>query len=76
MINALTYGAASTDLLQLLQGSEPSTPVGSQAAKPIRARIVASDGVTPVNGAAVAWSADGGTTLRDNGQLRIQGGNP
>jgi uncharacterized protein (TIGR03437 family) len=29
MIGALTYGAAATDLLLLLQGAEPSTPVGS-----------------------------------------------
>jgi hypothetical protein len=63
MINALTYGAAATDLLLLLQGSEPATPVGAQAANPVRLRVVASDGVTPVNGATIAWSATGGTTL-------------
>jgi hypothetical protein len=34
MIGALTYGASATDLLLLLQGAEPSTPVGSQAANP------------------------------------------
>lgn len=61
MIDVLTYGAASTDLLLMLQASEPATPVGSQAANPIRVRVVASDGVTPVNGATVAWSATGGT---------------
>jgi hypothetical protein len=57
MIGALTYGAAATDLLLLVQGAEPSTPVGSVAASPLRVRAVAADGVTPVNGATIAWSA-------------------
>ena len=60
MQGALTYGAAATDLLLLMQGSEPSTPAGAQAANPIRVRAVASDGVTPVNGATIAWSATNG----------------
>jgi hypothetical protein len=60
MTGALTYGAAATDLLLLLQGAEPSTPVGSAAANPIRVRAVAADGVTPVDGATAAWSATGG----------------
>jgi hypothetical protein len=60
MIGALTYGASSTDLLLLLQGAEPSTAVGSQAANAIRVRAVAADGVTPVNGATIAWSGTNG----------------
>ncbi len=60
MIGALTYGALATDLLQLLQGAEPSTPVGSAAANAIRVRAVAADGVTPVSGATIAWSATNG----------------
>src|SRR5580704_10114759 len=60
MIGALTYGAAATDLLLPLQAAEPSTPVGSQAANPIRLRAVAADGVTPVSGATIAWSATNG----------------
>lgn len=60
MIGALTYGALSTDLLLLLQGSEPATPVGSAAAYPIRVRAVADDGISPVNGATIAWSATNG----------------
>ncbi len=63
MIGALTYGASATDLLILLQGAEPATPVGSQAANPIRVRAVAADGVTPVNGATIAWSATNGLQL-------------
>jgi hypothetical protein len=57
MIGALAYGALSTDLLLLLQGAEPLTPVGSAAANLIRVRAVAADGVTPVGGATIAWSA-------------------
>jgi hypothetical protein len=60
MSGALTYGASATDLLLLVQGAEPSTAVGSQAANPIRVRAVAADGVTPVSGATIAWSSTNG----------------
>ncbi len=60
MIDALTYGASVSDLLLLLEGAEPSTPIGAQAPSPIRVRAVADDGVTPVNGATIAWSASNG----------------
>ncbi len=60
MTGALTYGALATDRLLLLQGAEPATPVGSAAANPIRVRAVAADGVTPVSGATIAWSATNG----------------
>jgi hypothetical protein len=60
MTNALSYGALETDLLLLLQGSEPATPVGAPAANPIRVRAVAADGVTAVNGATIAWSTTNG----------------
>jgi hypothetical protein len=60
MIGALTYGALPTDLLLLLQAAEPSTPVGSTAANPIRVRAVAADGVTPVSGATIAWRSTNG----------------
>ncbi len=63
MLGALTYGAAATDLLLLLQGTEPSTPVGAQAPYPIRVRATASDRVTPVNGATLGWSATNGAQL-------------
>ncbi len=57
MIGALTYGAVSTDLLVMLQGLEPAAPIGAQAATAMRVRAVAADGVTPVSGATIAWSA-------------------
>ncbi|MFZ0229840.1 MAG: Ig-like domain-containing protein [Mycobacterium sp.] len=60
MLGALTYGAAATDLLQLLQGAEPSTSIYAQAPNQIRVRATALDGVSPVNGATVAWSSTNG----------------
>ena len=63
MIDAVTYGAAATDLLILLQGSEPSTAVGAEAANPIRVRVVAADGVTPVSGATISWTTTNGASL-------------
>ena len=63
MTNALTMGAASTDQIVLLQGSNPQTPVGTQATNALRVRVVASDGVTAVNGATVAWSTTNGATF-------------
>jgi hypothetical protein len=67
MIGALTYGALSTDRLLLVQGAEPATAVGSQAASPIRVRAVAADGSTPVNGATIAWSATNSMQLSARG---------
>jgi hypothetical protein len=63
MIDAVTYGAAATDLLVMLQGVEPATAVGAEAANPIRVRVVAADGTTAVNGATVAWSTTNGASL-------------
>jgi hypothetical protein len=63
MTNVLTYGAASTDQIVLLQGVNPPTPVGTQTANPIIVRALASDGITPVNGATVVWSATNGAAL-------------
>ncbi len=68
MIDALTYGASASDLLILLQGAEPATPVGSEAANAIRVQVVAADGITPVSGATVAWS------VTNNGGLSVCGG--
>ena len=62
MIGALGYGAQSTDRLLLLQGGEPSTPVGSAAANVIRVRAVAADGITAVTGATLAWSSTSTST--------------
>ncbi len=63
MTNVLTFGAASTDKIVLLLGSNPPTPVGTQATNPVIVRVLASDGVTPVNGATVGWTTTNGATL-------------
>ena len=63
MASALTFGAASTDKIVLLQGANPPTPVGTQATNPVIVRVLASDGVTAVNGATVGWTTTNGATL-------------
>ena len=64
MTGVLTVGAAATDQIVLLQGGvNPPTPVGTQATNPVTVRVLASDGVTPVNGATVGWTTTNGATL-------------
>ncbi|HVM93225.1 MAG TPA: Ig-like domain-containing protein [Terriglobales bacterium] len=63
MQSALTYGAAQTDLLQLIQGTSQTAPIGAQAPSQIRVRAVASDNATPVSGATIAWSATNSVQL-------------
>jgi hypothetical protein len=63
MTNALTFGAAATDQIVLLQGVNPPTPVGTQATNPVTVRLLASDGFTPVDGATVGWTTTNGATL-------------
>jgi hypothetical protein len=63
MTGVLTFGAASTDQIVLLQGANPATPVGTQATYPVIVRVLAADGVTPVDGATVGWTTTNGATL-------------
>lgn len=63
MTAALQYGAASSDNIVLLNGTNPNTAVGVQAANPVSVRVVTSDGVTPVAGATVGWSTTNGAQL-------------
>jgi hypothetical protein len=53
----LTYGAGPNDILSLIAGSNPKTPVGGQAPNPIQVRVLAADGVTPVQGATVVFTS-------------------
>ena len=57
MTGAITYGAAPTDNIVMISGSSPPVTVGVPAINPIGVKVVASDGVTPVAGATVGWSA-------------------
>jgi hypothetical protein len=63
MTGALTYGAAATDNIVLLYGLNPPTPVGTQATNPMSVRVLAADGITPVGGATIGWSASNGVQL-------------
>ena len=63
MTDVLTFGAAATDQIILLQGMNPLTPVGTQATNPVIVRVLAADAITPVDGATVGWSATNGATL-------------
>jgi hypothetical protein len=63
MTDALTFGAAATDQIVLLQGMNPLTPVGTQATNPVIVRVFAADAITPVDGATVGWSTTNGATL-------------
>ncbi len=63
MTNVLIYGAAATDNIVLVSGLNSNTPVGAQAGNPIVVQVLAADGVTPVGGATVGWSATNGVQL-------------
>jgi hypothetical protein len=53
----VTYGAGPNDVLRLVAGANPRTPVGAQAPNPIRVQVLAADGITPVAGATVYFSS-------------------
>ena len=61
--DAVTYGAAASDNIVLLSGLNPSAPVGTPATRPVQVRVLASDGVTPVAGATIGWSASNNLRL-------------
>ncbi len=64
MTGAITYGAAATDSISLLgNGLNSPTSVGTQAFNPVTVRVLASDGVTPVSGATIVWSATNSVQL-------------
>jgi len=63
MTNVVTFGAAASDQIVLLPGVHPAAPVGTQATNPVMVRVLASDGVTPVNGATVGWTTTNGAIL-------------
>lgn len=56
MTGAITYGAGPSDTIQLVSGSNPTTPVGGQAPNPIIVQAITQTG-TPVIGATVVFSA-------------------
>ncbi|HSS96259.1 MAG TPA: Ig-like domain-containing protein, partial [Terriglobales bacterium] len=57
MTGAINYGAGPNDIIKLLAGSNPSTPRGGEAQNPIRIQVLDANGVTPISGATVVFSA-------------------
>jgi hypothetical protein len=53
----VTYGAGPNDILRLIAGTNPPTPVGGQAPNAIRVQALAADGITPVAGATVVFTS-------------------
>jgi len=53
LTEVVTYGAGPNDILRMLPGTNPATPVGGQAPNPVRVQVFAPDGTTPVEGASV-----------------------
>lgn len=67
MTGALTYGALSTDNIVRISGTNSATAVGTQAGNPFVVRVLAADGITPVSGATIGWSATNGVQLSCGG---------
>jgi hypothetical protein len=63
MSGVLTFGAAVSDNILLRSAANPATPVGTQAGNPVSVQVLAADGVTPVSGATIGWSATNGLQL-------------
>jgi IPT/TIG domain len=63
LTGALTMGAGPNDVIRLAQGGNSPTPVGMTAATPIRVTVASADGLTPVSGATVQWSANNAARL-------------
>ena len=53
----VTYGAGPNDILHLIAGANPPTPVGAQAPNPIQVKALAPDGITPIAGATVVFTS-------------------
>jgi IPT/TIG domain-containing protein len=63
LIGALTLGAGPNDVVKLAQGGNSPTPVGMTAATAIRVLVTSADGITPVSGATIRWTANNAATL-------------
>jgi hypothetical protein len=63
MTAALLYGAAASDNIVRISGTNPPAIVGAQAANSMTVRVLAADGITPVSGATIGWSASNSLQL-------------
>ncbi len=57
LTGALIYGAGPDDKIKLMEGVNPGTPVGAQAPNPVEVQVLQADGLTPVPGASVVFTA-------------------
>ncbi len=57
MTSGALFGATAGDQLQLLASANPAVPVGADSPNPIRVRVTAADGVTPIPNGSVTFSA-------------------
>ncbi len=57
MSGVLTVGAGPSDIIRMISGTNPATPVGGQAASPFAVMVVAAAGMTPVAGARVRFTS-------------------
>ena len=57
MTAALTVGAGPSDIMKMISGANPGTPVGGIAPSPFSVAVFAPDGATPVAGASVQFSS-------------------
>ncbi|PYX87488.1 MAG: hypothetical protein DMG68_11580 [Acidobacteria bacterium] len=63
LTDVLTVGAGPNDSIFLVAGSNPSTPVGTPAPNPVRVKVFAPDGTTPVAGASVNFTVSPSAAL-------------
>jgi hypothetical protein len=56
LTSGLTIGAGPNDTVRLAQGANSATPVGGEAAYPVRVTVATADGSTAVSGATVQWN--------------------
>jgi hypothetical protein len=61
MTGALTYGGVAPDAMELVSAPAGMVPVGTPAATPFAVRMFLGDGVTPVAGLPVTFSAGPGS---------------
>jgi len=59
MLGVLTYGGIAPDQMKLVFAPSGMVPVGAMAATPFAVRVLLSDGVTPVVGLPVTFTATG-----------------
>src|SRR5207245_6834835 len=63
MTDVLTFGAGPTDIIKLIQGANPPTPVGGETPNRILVQATSTDGSSPRNGATVVWNVPSGAAL-------------